>query len=187
MFGGRDGYGQAAAGGCATSKDVGDMQYAGNTGQSGRGAPHGGKADWSADPEENRDWKKVVLIAGLGILSWVATYVGMLELIEANLGDLPLIHKIIVGFSVGMLMIMIVWLLDQLFAPLPFFTRFLYALGYVFLTLISVGFGFGFYWKGAGKPVEKRRARLKEPWARCRRRCSQHRRGSTSCSRRSAR
>jgi hypothetical protein len=116
------------------------MQYAGKTGQTGID-------DWAADPKENRDWKKVVLIAGLGILSWVATYVGMLELIEANLGDLPLIHKVIVGFSVGMLMIMIVWLLDQLFAPLPFFTKALYALGYVFLTLISVGFGFGFYWK----------------------------------------
>lgn len=103
--------------------------------------------DWAAPEDEGRDWKKVVLIAGLGILSWVATYVGMLELIEANLGELPLVHKLIVGFSVAMLMIMIVWLLDQLFAPLPFFTKILYAFGYVFLTLISAGFGFGFYWK----------------------------------------
>ena len=103
--------------------------------------------DWADTPREARDWKKVFLIAGLGILSWVATYVGMLELIEANMGELPLIHKVIVAFSVAMLMTMIVWLLDQLFAPLPFFTKILYAFGYVFLTVISAGFGFGFYWK----------------------------------------
>ncbi len=122
------------------------------TGRTGRqntanGHPAQGIDDWYEAPREAKDWKKVVLIAGLGILSWVATYVGMLELIEANIGDLPLVHRVIVGFSVGMLMVMIVWLLDQLFAPVPFFTKVLYALGYVFLTLISVGFGFGFYWK----------------------------------------
>jgi hypothetical protein len=110
-------------------------------------AAQGAIDDWYEAPREAKDWKKVVLIAGLGILSWVATYVGMLELIEANIGDLPVTHKVIVAFSVGMLMIMIVWLLDQLFAPLPFLTKVLYAFGYVFLSLISVGFGFGFYWK----------------------------------------
>ncbi|MBX9682826.1 MAG: hypothetical protein K2X41_03460 [Hyphomicrobium sp.] len=93
------------------------------------------------------DWKRTVLIAGLGLLSWVATYVGMLELIEANMGDLPIIHRMIIGFSVAMLMIMVIWLLDQLFKPHPFITKLFYAIGYVFLTLISVGFGFGFYWK----------------------------------------
>jgi hypothetical protein len=118
------------------------MRYAGSTGGSGRGLD-----DWSDAPHEARDWKKVVLIAGLGLLSWVATYVGMLELIEANMGELPLVHRVIVAFSVAMLMTMIVWLLDQLFAPLPFFTKVMYALGYVFLTIISAGFGFGFYWK----------------------------------------
>src|SRR5262249_12593231 len=94
-----------------------------------------------------RDWKRTVLIFGLGALSWVATYVGMLELIEANMGDLPITHRIIVGFSVAMLMTMIIWLLDQLFRPLPFTTKLSYAAGYVFLSLISIGFGFGFYWK----------------------------------------
>lgn len=104
----------------------------------------GGDAGEAA-PE--RDWKRGVLIAGLGILSWVATYVGMLELIEANMGDLPIIHKIIIGFSVAMLMTMIIWLLDQLFKPHTFTTKVFYAAGYVFLSLISIGFGFGFYWK----------------------------------------
>lgn len=104
-------------------------------------------ADFDTAPKRERDWKRGVLIAGLGVLSWVATYVGMLELIEANMGDLPIVHKVIIGFSVAMLMTMIVWLLDQLFKPHPFVTKVFYASGYVFLSLISVGFGFGFYWK----------------------------------------
>ncbi|HEX2840594.1 hypothetical protein [Hyphomicrobium sp.] len=94
-----------------------------------------------------RDIKKLVLIIGLGTLSWVATYVGMLELIQANMGDLPLIHKLIIGFSVAMLMTMIIWLLDQMFAPVGAATRLAYIAGYIFLSVISVGFGFGFYWK----------------------------------------
>lgn len=110
--------------------------------------PHGLDGFGFPEPEkEPRDLKKLFLVAGLGALSWVATYVGMLELIEANMGELPLVHKVIIGFSVAMLMVMIVWLLDQMFAPIGWFTRLCYAAGYIFLTLISVGFGFGFYWK----------------------------------------
>ena len=86
-------------------------------------------------------------MVGLGALSWVATYVGMLELIESNLGDLPFIHKIIIGFSVAMLMTMIIWLLDKMFSPTDAFTKACYVAGYLFLSIISVGFGFGFYWK----------------------------------------
>ena len=77
----------------------------------------------------------------------VATYVGMLELIEANMGQPALIHRVIIGFSVAMLMTMIIWLLDQLFKPHGFLTKSFYAFGYVFLSIISIGFGFGFYWK----------------------------------------
>ncbi len=100
-----------------------------------------------AATKEPRDWKRAVLLVGLGVLSWVATFVGMLELIEANMGNLPLVHKAIIGFSVAMLMVMVVWLLDQIFSDIGWMTRGLYVAGYVFLTLISVGFGFGFYWK----------------------------------------
>ncbi len=106
-----------------------------------------GTAAVAGPPKPERDWKRSVLIFGLGVLSWVATYVGMLELIEANMGDLPVIHKLIIAFSVAMLMTMIIWLLDQLFKPHPFLTKVFYASGYVFLSLISIGFGFGFYWK----------------------------------------
>ncbi|WP_051113796.1 hypothetical protein [Hyphomicrobium zavarzinii] len=111
-----------------------------------------------ADPVAPRDLKKLVLIIGLGTLSWVATYVGMLELIEANMGDLPLIHKVIIGFSVAMLMTMIVWLLDQMFAPVGTMTRLAYIAGYLFLSIISVGFGFGFYWKVLESRAESSRS-----------------------------
>ncbi|MDO9383963.1 MAG: hypothetical protein Q7T86_13990 [Hyphomicrobiaceae bacterium] len=107
-------------------------------------APAGDGPDQDRPP---RDIKKLMLVIGLGALSWVATYVGMLELIEANTGDLPIVHKLIIGFSVGMLMTMIVWLLDQMFAPIGAFTRLCYMAGYLFLSIISIGFGFGFYWK----------------------------------------
>ena len=128
-----------------------DKTVAGRVGASTHARGFGGSSDsgeWNGEASRPvRDIKKVVLIAGLGILSWVATYVGMLELIESNMGDLPIVHKAIVGFSVAMLMTMIIWLLDQMFAPVGFFTKLCYVAGYVFLTLISVGFGFGFYWK----------------------------------------
>ncbi len=107
----------------------------------------GSDGDWPDDAPRARDWKKMVLVLGLGTLSWGATYIGMLELIESNMGDLPLVHKAVIGFSVAMLMTMIIWLLDQIFAPIPTATKVAYVGGYLFLTLISVGFGFGFYWK----------------------------------------
>jgi hypothetical protein len=103
--------------------------------------------DWVEVQRPPRDWKKVFLVVGLGTLSWVATYVGMLELIQANMGQLDFVTKIVIGFSVAMLMTMIIWLLDQMFAPHPFGIKLAYVVGYLFLTLISVGFGFGFYWK----------------------------------------
>jgi hypothetical protein len=104
-------------------------------------------ADWTEPEAAKRDYKKLFLIVGLAGLSWVATYVGMLELIESNMGVLPLVHKLIIGFSVAMLMTMVVWLLDQMFSPIDWFTRLSYLFGYVFLSIISIGFGFGFYWK----------------------------------------
>jgi hypothetical protein len=114
--------------------------------------------DWAEPSQPERDVKKLVLMFGLGILSWVATYVGMLELIESNLGDLPIVHKIIIAFSVAMLMTMIIWLLDQMFSPIGTFTRLCYIGGYCFLSLISIGFGFGFYWKVLESRAESSRS-----------------------------
>src|SRR5262245_6258116 len=118
---------------------AGDPWRAGPTEPSGAAHP--------AREDQTGDQKRLLLVVGLGALSWVATYVGMLELIESNLGDLPFLHKIIIGFSVAMLMTMIIWLLDKMFAPTDAFTKACYIAGYLFLSVISVGFGFGFYWK----------------------------------------
>ncbi len=98
-------------------------------------------------PEDPSDWKKILLITGLGTLSWISTYTGMLELIQANMGEISLIYKGAIAFAVAMLMLMIIWLLDSLFSRLSIPVRVLFTCGYIFLTVISIGFGFGFYWK----------------------------------------
>jgi hypothetical protein len=94
-----------------------------------------------------RDLKKVALMVGLSILAWGSTYTGMLELIQANLGEVGMLEKVAIGLAVAMLQIMIVWLLDQMFSPIHASIKAFYIVGYLFLTLISVGFAFGFYWK----------------------------------------
>lgn len=113
----------------------------------GLSANNGFGDTWEKPAPAPTDWKKVLLLTGLGLLSWISTYTGMLELIQANMGEIELTFKIAIGFAVAMLMLMIVWLLDQLFDRLQPVVRLLFVAGYLFLTLISVGFGFGFYWK----------------------------------------
>ncbi|MDH3579703.1 MAG: hypothetical protein OEM91_03665, partial [Hyphomicrobiales bacterium] len=121
--------------------------------------PRGARLDRTVDALEHgsRRWQrfksafpgliKVFLIFGLAALSWLATYTGMLELIIANTGSIDFGYKVAVGFAVAMLMGMIIYILDALFSPIGWGLRTLYVFGYLFLTLISVGFGFGFYWK----------------------------------------
>ena len=92
-------------------------------------------------------FKKVFLILCLATLSWFATYTGMLELILANSGEIGLVYRVVLAFSVATLMLMILYILDTLFSPVSWWLRVLYTMGYVMLTLISVGFGFGFFWK----------------------------------------
>jgi hypothetical protein len=45
-----------------------------------------------------------------------------------------------------------------MFAPIGAFTRLSYIAGYIFLTIISVGFGFGFYWKVLESRAESTRS-----------------------------
>ena len=92
-------------------------------------------------------FKKIFLVVCLAGLSWFATYTGMLELIRANTGDVPFTHQIAIGFAVATLMLMVLYILDALFSPISWWLRILYIIGYVFLTLISIGFSFGFFWK----------------------------------------
>jgi len=90
---------------------------------------------------------KIFLIVCLATISWFATYSGMLELIKANTGEIDLVYRIAIAFAVATLMLMIIYILDTLFSPVSWWLRTLYIFGYVFLTLISVGFGFGYFWK----------------------------------------
>ena len=91
---------------------------------------------------------KAALTLGLAFLSWLATYTGMLELIQANTGTMDIGSRIAIGFAVMMLMLMILYLLDSLYSGgTPTWIKPIFVFGYLFLTLISVGFGFGFYWK----------------------------------------
>lgn len=92
-------------------------------------------------------FKKIFLVVCLAGISWYATYTGMLELITANTGPIPVIQEIAIGFAVATLMLMVLYILDALFSPISWWLRLLYIAGYIFLTLISVGFSFGFFWK----------------------------------------
>ncbi|MEL7542950.1 MAG: hypothetical protein AAGJ70_04170, partial [Pseudomonadota bacterium] len=116
-------------------------------GHLGFAAADGFGSEWEKPAPPPTDWKKVLLLTGLGALSWISTYTGMLELIQANMGEIGLLYKCAIGFAVAMLMLMIIWLLDQLFDRLQPVVRLLFVGGYLFLSLISIGFGFGFYWK----------------------------------------
>ena len=92
-------------------------------------------------------FRRIFLLICLASLSWFATYTGMLELIRANTGDIPIVHQVAIGFAVATLMLMVLFILDALFSPISWWVRTLYIFGYVFLTLISIGFSFGFFWK----------------------------------------
>jgi hypothetical protein len=96
---------------------------------------------------EGRYNKTLLLVAGLGALSWIATYVGMVELIAANMGALPLSAKITVGCSVTLLTLTIIYLLDTMFSPIHGLSRACVAAGYLLLSILSVSFGFAFYCK----------------------------------------
>ncbi|MEM7619073.1 MAG: hypothetical protein AAF228_01250 [Pseudomonadota bacterium] len=90
---------------------------------------------------------RFLVLLGLGFLSWFTTYTGILEFIKANSGELNFQFRLAVAFAVAMLTLMTIYILNNLFSPLKWWLRSAYIFGYVFLTLISVGFGFGFYWK----------------------------------------
>ena len=93
------------------------------------------------------DIKKVLLLMGLGTLSWISTYSGLLELIKANSGDIAFTYKLAIGFCCCH-----AHADDRLYSRPAicspnWLLRTIYIFGYIFLTVISVGFGFGFYWK----------------------------------------
>lgn len=93
-------------------------------------------------------WMWVLLLTGLSLLAWVSTYTGIMELIAASSGDIGFLAKLAVAFAVFMLQLMTLYILDAMFSGhLRWWLWPMYAIGYVILFLIAVGFAFGFYWK----------------------------------------
>lgn len=93
-------------------------------------------------------WMWFLLLSGLSLLSWISTYTGIMELIAASTGEIGLLPRIAVAFSVFMLQLMILYVLDAMFSgELRWWLWPLYIIGYCVLFLIAVGFAFGFYWK----------------------------------------
>ncbi len=90
---------------------------------------------------------RTALLAGLSFVSWIATYRGVLELIEANAGQVDQITAVSLGFAVFLLMGMIIYVLNRMFTRPPLLILIFLALMYILLELISIGFGFGFFWK----------------------------------------
>jgi hypothetical protein len=81
-------------------------------------------------------FRKIFLLICLAGLSWFATYTGMLELIRANTGDIPMVHQVAIAVAVATLMLMVLYILDALLSPISWWLRTLCIFGYVFLTLI---------------------------------------------------
>jgi hypothetical protein len=106
----------------------------------------------SAGRADARPSKTLVPLAGLGVLTWAASSLAVLELIEATRGDQPLLAKMIIACSAALLVIAIVWLLDAMFSPIHGFGRACAAVGYLMLSVIFVSSGFTFY----GKVLEGR-------------------------------
>ncbi len=109
--------------------------------------------------EQRSSLISILLIIGLTVLSWISTYTGMLELITANAGEIGTLAMVAIGFAVAVLQLMILYVLDSLFSRGFYFREFgefrktaiplavMFFIGYMLLSVISVGFGFGFYWK----------------------------------------
>ena len=95
-----------------------------------------------------KNTKRWVLIVGLTFISGVATFRGMLEIIQANYaGDLDTIMVLAIAGAVALLMLMILYVLDTLFTRPRMIMMCVLLSVYVLLEMISIGFGFGFYWK----------------------------------------
>lgn len=89
-----------------------------------------------------------ILLAALSVLSWVATYIGVLEFIAASKTELTTALYIVLGAVVALVQTMIVYILHSLFSRrLPIFLRPFLVLLYLLFSIITVGFGFGFFWK----------------------------------------
>lgn len=80
-------------------------------------------------------------------LSWTSTTLGLVGLISADRGEATITEYAIVGLLVLAATITMKLMLDVLIASRGLFRGGLSLFGYVTLMLLSVGFGFAFYWE----------------------------------------
>lgn len=91
------------------------------------------------------------------LLSWFATYTGMSHyIIGGSVYGFSFLHLFIM-VATASLMLMIVWILSKLFSNVPIAGKLFLTVGYLLLTAVSVGFGFGFYWDLIRSDDEKHR------------------------------
>ena len=129
-------------------------------GGEGRSAPAFGLQPSSVD------WTKILLLTALLGLSWWSTTQGLIGLITATNGAPSSLGMVTIGIAVGVLTLLISWTLDRLKNGETGLLSPLFVGGYILLTLISVGFGYGFYWthiesqSAAQRAAETETARL---------------------------
>ncbi|WP_370336625.1 hypothetical protein [Parvularcula marina] len=93
------------------------------------------------------EWTRGFLLTALLALSWWSTTQGLIGLITAANGYPGAATIITIGFAVAILTVLISWTLERLSSGQTGLLTPLFLFGYVLLTVISVGFGYGFYWK----------------------------------------
>ena len=95
------------------------------------------------------DGFRLFLIGGFGLLANYATYDGLYQLIAANIvdGHPPLPVHLLIIFSSSLLILAIIYVLQRMRTSRKFWPRASWFAAYLVLALLSVGIGFGFYWK----------------------------------------
>lgn len=98
------------------------------------------------DQLRSRDTTRIFLLSALLLLSWWSTTQGIFALIAAGNSTPSLVIQLSIGTAIAILTLLISWTLDRLRSGRTGNWAPLFLLGYLLLTGISVGFGYGFYW-----------------------------------------
>lgn len=103
----------------------------------------GGIASQLPEPEQFKDeWPVYIFL----FLSWFSTTAGLVGLIHGEREGFPWQTWFIIGLLIFGATMMMKRFLDRIFVAEDWFTRITAVLGYIFLMLVSVFFGFAFYW-----------------------------------------
>jgi hypothetical protein len=111
------------------------------------GSP-GGRNNWFNFDRLSEGFRWL-LIVGFSCLVAYATYDGLYQLIAANIvnGKPPPAVHLLIGVSSSLLVLTIIYTLQRMRAERIFWRRVSWFAAYFVLVLLSIGIGFGFYWK----------------------------------------